>query len=133
MNSNVINGLALPVALLAAMRQGRWTPPDSAVLAEVFGEQPEEPCFYTLDQMEFENRHWLKRTGPVFLGTSDPAQPPGDLEPRSSLIIGDLGPDMPFALDYRPAVGPTVVYRKADGKWVKVAPSIDWLLARLVE
>ncbi len=131
MNSNVINGLPLPEALLAAMREGRWAPPDSAVLAKVFGEQPEEPSFYTLDQMEFENRHWLARTGPMFLGTPDAAQPPGDLEPRSSLIVGDLGPDMPFALDYRPAVGPTVVYRKADGKWVMVAPSIDQLLARL--
>jgi hypothetical protein len=131
MNSNVINGLPLPEALLAAIREERWTPPDPAVLAKVFGEQPDGPSFYTLQQMEFENRHWLGRTGPVFLGTPDAVRPPGNLDPRNSLIIGDLGPDMPFALDYRPAIGPTVVYREADGKWALVAPSIERLLERL--
>ncbi|MGN9842033.1 hypothetical protein ACTMTI_28290 [Nonomuraea sp. H19] len=130
MSDIAINGLPLPAALRRAIHEGRWAPPDPAVLLAVFGEKPVQPRCYGVAEMEFENDLWLTNTDALYLGSPDPARPPGDLDPKTSLLIGDLGPDMPFALDYRVAGAPTVVYLTLDGVWVTVAPSIDALLRR---
>lgn len=53
--------------------------------------------------------------------------------PARSLLIGDLGPDQPFALDHRPTGPPRVVYLRCDDqpRWVTVAPTIESLLDAL--
>ena len=130
-----LKGLPLPEALSSAIEDGRWTPPDRAALEDVFSVTPEDPSFYTLDYMRFENGLWLedKTRTPMFGGTPDAASPPGDIDVRRSVLIGDLGHDMPFALDYRPSLNnPSVVYFRSDKlRWITVAASIEDLLARL--
>jgi hypothetical protein len=53
---------------------------------------------------------------------------------RLSVLIGVLGTDMPFVLDYRESdVVPRVLYlASSDGfAWVQVAPDVDDLIRRL--
>jgi hypothetical protein len=50
-----------------------------------------------------------------------------------SILIGDLGNDMPFALDFRPSrATPRVIYLTLEtGRWITVAPTVELLLDRL--
>ncbi|WP_063059525.1 hypothetical protein [Nocardia sienata] len=136
MNEMTINGLPLPAALSAAITEQRWiVPADAAALERVFTERPEEPNFYTFEYMQFENSKWpaLAARSPRLCGTPDESTPPGDIDPELSVLIGDLGYDMPFALDYRTSMTePRVLYASPEsGRWVTVATRIEELLAEL--
>ena len=136
MSEVTINGLALPAALLSALDEGRWVAPeDESLLERVFSEKPQHATFYTLEYMRFENRRWPEAESrvPMYLGTPDASSPPGDIDPRRSVLIGDLGYDMPFALDFRTSpAAPRVVYLTLErGRWITVAPTVDVLLHRL--
>lgn len=130
-----INGHVLPQPLDEAIRSGRWAPPaDLDALATVFDDQPVHPSFYDANQLRQENATWVDETDVWYVGEPDEVHAPGDLDPRQSVLIGDLGPDRPFALDYRTAPAPRVVYlRDIDGRsrWTEVTKSIDDLLTRL--
>ncbi|SEG43188.1 hypothetical protein SAMN04489712_105183 [Thermomonospora echinospora] len=132
MNITEINGLPLPRELLDLLDSGRWrVPDDRARLAEVFGDRPVQPVFYQVDLMLSENAAWAGETSPYYLGEPDPIRPPGDIDPRRSLLIGDLGPDLPFALDYRGPGEPGVCYLASWGdRWVTVAESVADLAVR---
>lgn len=84
--------------------------------------------------MTFENEAWATETLPDYLGEADEEFPPGDLDPGKSVIIGDLGHDLPVALDYRanPA-DPRVVFlsTRVAGRWITVAASIADLIEAL--
>jgi hypothetical protein len=131
----VINGHPLPAALVEAIGSGRWQlPEDPERLVAVFAHQPDHPSFYDLEQMRFENAAWLEETYEGYFGAPDPQRPPGDLHPDDSVLIGDLGPDLPFALDYRTAPVPRIVFltdEDENSRWVQVAASIDDLIASL--
>lgn len=76
----------------------------------------------------------LVETNPVYLGTANDELPPGDIDPRRSVLIGDLGHDRPFALDYRDSSEqPSVVLLASTQKagWVRIADSTEELLAKL--
>jgi hypothetical protein len=111
-DGGVINGLPLPRELLRAIEDGRWPgQPDPAVLREVFGDQPEAPRFYTLDVMASVNRVWRERTDEVFIGLPSDETPPGDIDPRRSPLIAELGTEQLVALDYRSSEdSPRVLY-----------------------
>lgn len=130
-----INGHPLPAALVEALGSGRWRlPADPDRLAAVFAHQPNHPSFYGLEQMRRENAGWLGETYAGYFGSPDSQRPPGDLHPQHSVLIGDLGPDVPFALDYRTAPVPRVVFLTDEdehSRWVQVASSIDELMASL--
>jgi hypothetical protein len=116
------------------MRSGRWQPPaDRALLEATFRDHPVQPCFYGLEDIAFENRHWPSQQTDVFLGTPDSGAPPGDIDPTRSVLIGDLGPDQPFALDYRRSGTPLVVYLRGsvEPRWITIASSIDQLIEAL--
>jgi hypothetical protein len=55
------------------------------------------------------------------------------LEPRQSVLIGDLGTDMPIALDYRvSASDPRVMYLPSYAAgWIEVAPNASAFLAKI--
>jgi hypothetical protein len=136
MSAVEINGLPLPEALCSAIEEGRWAPPgDELQLAQVFTEKPQEPSFYTLEYMKAENHRWpgVESRLPMYLGSPDEASPPGDIDPTMSILIGDLGYDMPFALDFRPSrAEPRVIYLTLqNGRWITVAPTIEVFLTRL--
>jgi hypothetical protein len=54
--------------------------------------------------------------------------PPGDIDPDLSLDLGDIGPDLPFGLDYRLSREvPAVVFLDGPG-WRTIAADIDSFL-----
>jgi hypothetical protein len=67
---------------------------------EVFGDPPEHPQFYDLAEIRRQNASWQQVTVEQAFGVPDPGASVG-VEPRLSVVIGDLGPDMPIVLDYR--------------------------------
>ena len=82
-----------------------------------------------------ENEPWPPEIVEIFAGQADSRNPPGDLDPQKSVIIGDLGPDMPIALDYRNFPEPSVVFlgRRVLDRWIIVAPSVASLISKLCE
>jgi hypothetical protein len=134
-----INGLLLPQALLDLIAAGRWrSPDDQSKIDRVFPDRG-ELHLYSLDYMPFENMHWADQTEPMFIGVPDSANPPGDIDPRQSVLVGDLGIgyDQPIALDYRASSDtPRVLtlqwtaYGK-ENRWVEVAANIDQLAEML--
>lgn len=131
MDDVTINGLRLPDALVTFARKGRWSPPEAAVLERVFGDRPDHPQFYSLDYMPRENAGWLRQSDPVYFGKPSTTKPPGDIDNTRSVLIGDLGPDLPIALDYR-TDPPRVLYLgKNTSLWIEVAKDFDQLCERL--
>src|SRR3569833_1037549 len=132
MSAGESNGRPLPDALRAAIEDGRWAPPADDVLARVFGDEPQGASYYSLAYMAEENRAWpsVEDGLPIYHGSPDPSAPPGDIDPRASVLIGDLGYDMPFALDFRTSrEEPRVVYLSlVSGCWVFVVLFVALLL-----
>jgi len=128
-----INGLLLPLALSLAIAGQRWRAPEESLLRRVFRERPIRARLFDLVTMREENRAWLEVKDRAFFGHTDTKHPPGDIDPASSLLLGTLGPDLPFALDYRPpSEEPRVVYLHSGGdRWITVACSVEDLLSRL--
>jgi hypothetical protein len=128
-----INGLRVPGALTQAIAEQRWRRPAIEALRRVFRESPVGVKLYDLEAMRAANLRWPEETDPAYLGHSDDKQPPGDIDPSRSLLLGLLGPDMPFALDYRLSSDrPRVLYLHSGGdRWITVAGDIEQLLARL--
>lgn len=128
-----INGLPLPRALTLAMAEQRWRCPAEPLLRRVFRERPIRARLYDLAAMRGENRSWREEKDRAYFGHLDDKAPPGDIDPLCSLILGVLGPHMPFALDYRLSHDrPRVLYLHSGGdRWVTVACGIEQLLARL--
>jgi hypothetical protein len=126
-----ILGLPLPDALRRAMLTQQWTAPtDPRIVETVFGDEAPQPCFYSPQGMERETRNFRDDPHDVlqqFVGT-----PPHDIDPDRCVLIGDLGPDQPFALDYRQnPLRPSVVYLHRTADWIQVAADIDSLIDRL--
>lgn len=128
-----INGLRLPNALVLAIREGRWRRPVSARLQRVFRERPIRAQLFDLDEMRRENLRWRSETDRAWFGERDERLPPGDIDRKSSILLGSMGPDLPFALDYRPDdAPPRVLYLHSGGdRWITVASCIEELLERL--
>ncbi|MDR7325256.1 MULTISPECIES: SMI1/KNR4 family protein [Catenuloplanes] len=105
-------------------------------MAAVFRDRPAQPAFYGTSGMTGETAYWHAESDPdtiaQYVGRADPKDPPGDIDPSKSILIGDLGPDQPIALDYRTGQErPPVVYLTTYGGWIQVAPDIESLLERL--
>ncbi|MFI2662889.1 SMI1/KNR4 family protein [Micromonospora carbonacea] len=133
----VVGGLRVPGPLLKLIREDRWVAPsDQALLASIFGEAPQHPTFYKVNGMVRENQSWHSDMDPEtrewYVGSKSLESPPGDIDPARSLLIGDMGPDQPFALDYRASDSdPSVIYLRSDNGWVEIAPNIRALLSML--
>jgi hypothetical protein len=133
----IIDGLPVPSGLLQVVQQDRWVAPErsSSIYREVFGDDPVVPRFLPLSRMT-ANRRWLDNMPEdyrgFYLGQPGRRRPPGDVDPDRSMLIGDLGPDQPFALDYRPSLAtPSVIYLCTTADWIEVAPNIETLIQRL--
>src|SRR5215475_12051621 len=107
-----VGGLPLPVELLTVLEKGLWRPPaDGSILTDVFDDVPEASVF----GHPVEGRS---------LG----------IDPHQSIVIADLGPDMPIVLDYRISrESPRVLYLGFSEipVWIEVASSFSELLHRL--
>jgi hypothetical protein len=129
----LVNGLPLPPALLRAMDERRWRCAPAPLMRRVFRETPVNAVMHDLPAMRHANQRWLCETNPAFFGHADDRFAPGDIAPDRSVILGVLGPDLPFALDYRASLEePSVIYLHSGGdRWIRVARSIEDLLFRL--
>ena len=129
----VVCGHELPPLLASLVKQGRWRPPSSEVLATVFGEQPSAPDFYGFDGMANETSHLLEMDREYqiwYLGRRDDSVYPGDLDLSECVLIGDLGPERPIALDYRKdRRSPEVVLLTSQG-WLCVCPNVETLVEK---
>jgi hypothetical protein len=130
-----VNGLKLPLGLTEALREGRWSSlRSSASLAAVFGSEPVRPKFFTLEEIVAVNGSWKDEADSLYLGQADSSHYPGDIDPKRSLIVAELGPDQLIALDYRRSAAPEVLYASDDVRspWRLVSGSIEefiWELA----
>ena len=126
--SVTIEGHRVPQEIVDAIGRGEWKlPADEPAITRLFSESPTASAgLYSLELMATENAAW--RAAPpeqrrLYGGPG--AEHEGYLTagPESSLLIGDLGFDMPIALDYSVSpASPRVVYlpSRAPG-WVEVA------------
>lgn len=124
--STDVGGLPLPAKLLQLIAEGRWKPPsDPELIRQVFHDEPDGPHFYTVPQMILQNRSFQTWQDADPFGQGDESSLA--VVPRLAVLIGDLGADMPIALDYQlDRDRPRVVYLGPRG-WIEVAPDIDTL------
>ena len=132
-NTILINGQVLPAVLVRALDEGWWAfPLCNDALASMFPPHTDTSAamLYSLEIMQRENHNLVKSLSrpPDFLGTPGAGEP-GTLDPARAVIIGDLGPDCPIALDYRNSPeSPGVVYfavRDWHGVWQRIADCIE--------
>lgn len=126
----LVGGFVVPPELVDIMERGRWLPPAERVLREVFGDDPDDPRFYDFASMVRQNElfHAMAPADYAALIAANES----DIDPSWCIVIGDLGADMPIALDYRSNQGnPRVIYLGLDG-WREAAPSFG-VLAQLLQ
>ena len=139
-SATYINGLPLPPDLLALINAGRWKfPDDLTAVKHIFPVWHEALSYasgamlYMLDSMQRENKSWLEEKDPMFIGAPDTTKTPGDIDPKLSVLIGDLGwgSDQPIALDYRHSRDhPRVLTLEwseyaLNNRWIEIAPDIQ--------
>lgn len=128
-----IGDLPLPAALLEAVDKGRWRlPQDTEKLARVFRDEPDGPHFYDVATMVRQNQSFQGKSQ-VEVADMVPGADGGlGVDPALAVFIGDLGADMPIALDYRTnETNPRVIYLGSEG-WYEIAPDFD-TLTRLLD
>ena len=133
MSISEINGLRLPPRLIQALDDGTWIAAGKNWTAVFAPQEIGRTELFRLEEMRKINRQWRQREiPPEFHGVADGSVTPGDLEPESSLLLGEIENEALFALDYRPAEGgPRVVYLNKYAKWVEIAPTFDDFWHRL--
>src|SRR5947208_3662821 len=95
-----VSGLALPDSLLHTIETGRWkVPSNSRLIADVFGDEPDGPQFYDLPSMTVQNQSFRTMSTEEIYGA--PNKESLGIDASLAVLIGDLGADMPIALDYR--------------------------------
>lgn len=123
-----IEGHDVPQEIVNAIGRGEWKfYPDQSAMVRLFTEAPTESArLYSLELMASENAAWRAAPPEQHRLYGGPGAEHGGyltVDPRSSLLIGDLGFDMPIALDYSVSPAPPrVVYlpSRAPG-WIEVA------------
>jgi hypothetical protein len=129
-----VAGLPLPRELVEVIQAGKWRPPtDPQVYLDTFGELPDHALFYDLDEMSRQNRSWQDSSVDEEFGHPIEGRSVG-IDPARSVLIGDLGPDMPIALDFRDSEdSPGVLYQTFAGVpvWIRIADNVSELLEHL--
>jgi hypothetical protein len=134
----VIEGHPLPEEIATAISRGEWRiPADAAGMATRFTEPPTAAArLYSLELMATENAAW--RAAPpeelkVYGGPGAQAEGYLTIGPQSALLVGDLGYDMPIALDYSVSASrPRVVYLPSSAPgWIEVAGDVPEFLRLL--
>ncbi len=87
---------------------------------------------HNYDGMWGKTSRFLTEHDRAMLGHPDSDHPPGNLNPQQCVLIGDLGPHQPLALDYRSdSISPSVVTLPwgenpvTDNRWLKITDSFD--------
>jgi hypothetical protein len=99
-------GLAIPPHVLALDAAGRWKfPKDRSLLNKAVNDTTGDAQLISVASMKYMHlaHFWAQGTDSTFLGEADTRYPPGDIDRKQAIFIGDLGIgyDQPIALDYR--------------------------------
>ncbi|MFG2879815.1 hypothetical protein ACGFYU_33210 [Streptomyces sp. NPDC048337] len=126
-----IGTFELPEEIVGAMLAGSWKFERAAgFLTEVLPDRPTaQAVLYSLEAMVRETGHWWAETPEqASLYGAGPVAADGyvSVPVAESVLIGDLGFDMPLALHYRVGEpGPRLMYLPAGGPgWIEVAPDV---------
>lgn len=129
-----VAGLPLPCELVSVIQAGKWIPPtDLQVYLDIFGELPDHAMCYSLGEMIRQNGPWQSSSAQEVFGDPVEGRSVG-IDPARSVLIGDLGPDMPIALDFRSSEdNPSVLYQTYRGAvvWLRIADNVCEFLERL--
>lgn len=127
----VIDGNRVPARLNALIDSRKWKPPvdKSRWHALVPMDKVIQPTLYPLDKLNGKSL-WSSEAGDGFLGVVDQHIVPGKLDPATTIIIGDLGPERLLALDLRvsysnPPVCAFLPRDDEDSCWVVIAATLD--------
>jgi hypothetical protein len=131
----IVNSLPLPRELIALMEAGQWKSPGNRPEVDRLFSENGGLYLYRINRMDSETRALFTphMQGPMWLGTADSINPPGDIDPYLAVLVADLGIgyDQPIALDYRvsrdrPQVITLRWSERCDAnRWVVVAPDIQ--------
>src|SRR5262245_40211106 len=129
-----IGDMLLPPALLSLIMSGGWLPPEvGEILIRVFRDEPDNPRFYGLEDLIRQNEMWQSLSHVEVFREVSLACMLGIL-PQMSIVIGNLGIDMPIVLDYREsASNPRVLCLLFDEspRWIEIASGVDELFGLL--
>ncbi|MEV8284335.1 hypothetical protein [Streptomyces niveus] len=130
-------GMALPTCLVESVKDRSWPNLASSPRVEVvFGHAPVRPSFHSISGMNGMTKWWREEldeeTLQCYFGTSEESTVPGCISRMETVMIGNLGPDLPFALDYRESPGePSVVFLGEGDSWQRVADNVCALILAL--
>ncbi|MFF2626441.1 hypothetical protein ACFVUN_11785 [Kitasatospora griseola] len=123
----MLAGFNAPVALIRLIEGGTFSPDcDSSRIEEIFRES-DSYRFDLYDRSQIVRESCRFREGARSDGETRSlfVRPGLGIDPESTLLIGDLGADMPIALDYRIDLQrPRVLYLGVGG-WIEVAENFD--------
>lgn len=129
-------GMTLPSCLVESIRDHSWMNlAHSPKIEAVFGRAPVRPGFHSISGMTGMTKWWREElddeTLQCYFGTSEVFVEPGYISRMKTVIIGNLGPDLPFVLDYRESfVDPSVAFLGEGDSWQKISKSVcDLILA----
>lgn len=134
----LICGLPLPQQIQDAIDNGTWDLPDDPERIErVFTQAPSpEAKLYPISGMISETKAWANESEEqlaYYGGPGSDAVGYLTLDPRKSVLIGDLGFELPIALDYSVSPEhPRVLYLPSTAPgWIEIAPDVPSFLERL--
>ena len=128
-----INGLNIPPFIIRHIHNGTWNAiHDHEVVGSLFKDR-DLIDLYSIEDIVRENKSWTENVDPIFIGNENPSHFPGTIDPRLSILIGDLGLgyDQPIALDFRPSLlhPSVVVFYWADygnaNYWIEIATTVE--------
>jgi uncharacterized protein (TIGR02996 family) len=132
-----VSGLLLPSELIDVLEKKRW----GCQEAQYARDESWSMYTYSHELMRINTENVCERL--QWLGTPDAVHPPGDIDPRLAVMIGDEGmpADISYALDYRmsfrqPRVLEYSLYFESENvhgqRWTVFAPSFRSLWERVI-
>ncbi|ROQ68463.1 hypothetical protein EDD93_2930 [Streptomyces sp. 840.1] len=135
--SESVFSLPLPACLVESIKNGSWADlANSPRIEAVFGQAPVRPRFHSISQMTGMTTWWREEldeeTLQCYLGTSEARPMPGTMSRLNTVIIGNLGPDLPFVLDYRGSfTNPSVHFLGEGDSWKRISDNVCALIHAL--
>lgn len=132
-----IFGMPLPGCLAASIQDRSWMSlANSPKLEKVFDQAPRRPRFYSISGIVAATKWWRdeldEETLRCYFGTSEEIATLGCMSRMKTVIIGGLGPDLPFVLDYRDSLAdPSVAFLGEGDAWRRVSDNVCDLLVML--